>query len=344
MAITFPSSPSIGDQFPASSGRLYLWDGSWTTRGDTTTPNPFFEKPFKFRLIYTRGYLFGGYKDASPWKNANRTVHSTDITTNLGDQLDYGGSYVDGGYSDYYAYIYGLADYFSGTSTHTSSFNMSSEVKRTHDSNWNTKTSRDDVGCIMNSTLTMAYITAGGSTATDKHNYVTEIMYVLGSAPAGPTIGDTYGNVAAWQGESKGWIWKTGQGGNFTFATETWSSGGTTVATDGWGKALSTKHGHAYVKNGGNIVTGAYKLNDTTGAQIRTDLNFDNSGEENYQTGQNWGYCVGHYNGLQNNNTYKVHSITDAYTVLGSDTQPKGHAGASSGACASASALILGGL
>ena len=107
---------------------------------------------------------------------------------------------------------------------------------------------------------------------------------------------------------------------------------------------MSTKHGHAYVKNGGNIVTGAYKLNDFSGAQIRTDLNFDNSGEENYQTGQNWGYCIGHYNGAQNNNTYKVHSITDVYTVLGSDAQPKGHDGASSGACASASALIVGGL
>jgi hypothetical protein len=215
MAIDFPSSPALGDQFPASTGRLYIWDGSWTTKGDTTSPNPFVEKPFKFRSIYTRGYMFGGYKNASPWKNANRTVHSTDITTNLGDHLDYGGAYVDGGYSDYYAYIYGLQDSFSGASTHTSSFNMSSEVKRTHDSNWNTKTTRDDVGCMLNSTLTMAYITAGGSTATDKHNYVTEIMYVLGSAPAGPTVGDAYGNVAAWQGESKGWIWKTGSGGNF---------------------------------------------------------------------------------------------------------------------------------
>jgi hypothetical protein len=77
---------------------------------------------------------------------------------------------------------------------------------------------------------------------------------------------------------------------------------------------------------------------------MRTDLNFDNSGEENDQTGQNWGYCVGHYNGAQNNNTYKVHSITDVYTVLGSDAQPKGHDGSSSGATASASALILGGL
>ena len=284
----------------------------------------------------------GGYKNSSPWKNINRTAHTTDTTTNLGDQLDYGASYVDGGYSDYNAYIYGVADSFSGASTHTSSVSMFTESRRTHDTNWNTKTSRDDVGCMLTPNLLMGYITAGGSTATDKHNYVTEVMYNPGSAPAGPTGGSTYGNVAVWQGATKGWIWSSG-GANFIVATETWSSGGTTVGTNGWGKALSTKHGHAYVKNGGNIVTGAYKLNDTTGAQIRTDLNFDNSGEENYETGQDWGYCVGHYNGAQNNNTYKVHSITDVYTVMGAETQPKGHDGASSAAMSSASSMILGG-
>ena len=343
MAFAFPSSPSAGDRFIAPTGRAYIWDGSWTTKGDTTAPNPFAENFFRYRSIYTRGYLSGGYKNSSPWKNTNRTVHSTDITTNTGDTLDYGGSYAAGGFSDYHQYVYGVADSFSGASTHTSSVNMATETGRTHNADWNTKTTRDMVGCMLTPGLTMAYLTAGGSTATDKHNYVTEVMYSAGSAPAGPTVGDSYGNVAAWFGATKGWVWKTGQGGNFTFATETWASGGTTVATDGWGKALPTKHGHAYVKNGGNIVAGAYKLNDTTGAQIRTDLSFDTSGEENYQMGQDWGYCVGHYNGAQNNNTYKVNSLTDAYTVMGADTQPKGHDGASSGATASASSMILGG-
>ena len=343
MAFVFPSSPSLGDRYVAPSGRIYIWDSSWTTKGDTTTPNPFSENPFLYRSIYTRGYLSGGYKSSSPWKNVNRTVHSTDITTNLGDQLDYGASYSFGGYSDYNAYVYGCSDSFSGASTHTSSVSMITETGRTHDTNWNTNITVDEQATLLNSNLTMAYLTAGGSTATNKHNYVTEIMYAGGSLPAGPTGGTSYGQTACWQGEFKGWVYASG-GGSFTFATETWTSGGVSVGTNGWGKALSTKHGHAYVKNGGNTVTGAFKLNDATGAQIRTDLNFDNSGEENYQTGQDWGYCVGHYNGVQNNNTYKVNSITDAYTVMGSDTQPKGHDGASSGACASASSMLLGGL
>lgn len=343
MAFSFPSSPALGDRYIAPTGRVYIWDTSWTTKGDTTDPNPFSENPFLYRSIYTRGYTSGGYKSSSPWKNTNRTVHATDVSTNLGDRLDYGGSYVNGGYSDYNAYIYAVADSFSGSSKHTSSISMVTEAARTHSSSWDLTTTRDDLGCLMNSTLTAGYIVGGGSTNTDKHNYVTETMYALGTVPAGPVAGGTYGATASWYGEFRGWVWASG-GGSISFATETWTSGGTTVATDGWGKALSTKHGHAYVKNGGNIVTGAYKLNDTTGAQIRTDLNFDNSGEENYQTGQDWGYCLGHYNGVQNNNTYKVNSLTDVYTVLGSDAQPKGHDGASSAATASGSSMILGGL
>ena len=67
------------------------------------------------------------------------------------------------------------------------------------------------------------------------------------------------------------------------------------------------------------------------------------TGEENYQTGQEHGYCIGHYNGVQNNNTYKVVHATDTFTTLGSTAQPKGHDGISSASCASASAYILGG-
>ena len=342
MAFTFPTSPSVGDTYPSPTGRMYVWDGSWTTKGDTSDPNPF-EDSFLYRSIYTRGYTSGGYKSASPWKNTNRTEHATDITTNLGDQLDYAAAYCFGGYSDYNFFIYGCQDVFSGASTHTSSINMATESPRTHNTDWNTNNVVDEVAVMLNSTLTMAYLTAGGSTATNKHNYVTEIMYAAGTLPPGPKSGTSYGQTACWQGETKGWIYQSG-GGSFTFASETWTSGGVTVGTDGWGKALSTKHGHAYVKNQGNIGTAAYKIDDTTGSNIRTDLVFDNSGEENYQTGQNWGYCIGHYNGAQNNITYKVHSLTDAYTLLGSDSQPKGHAGASSAAMGSASAMILGGL
>lgn len=345
MPYIFPSSPSVGTQYVTPNGLIYLYgsNGAWNANGDNQTSNPF-ANSFRYRTIYSKGYVSGGYKDSSPWKNINRTVHSTDVTTNLGDRLDYGASYVDGGFSDYNLYVYGVQDSFSGASTWTSSMSMTTETARSHDTNWDTKTSRDDVGCLVNPTNTMGYITAGGSTATDKHNYVTEIMYAGGSAFAGPTGGSSYGNCASWYGETRGWIWASG-GAYLTFATEVWTSGGTTVGTDGWGKGLPSKLGWAYVKNGGNIVNTVYKLNDLTGAQLNTGLTTPdgNAGEENYEMGQNWGYCLGHYNGAQNNNTYKVNYLTDAFTAMGSTTQPKGHDGMSSAATASAAHTVTGG-
>jgi hypothetical protein len=346
MAYDFPSSPSVGQQY-LSPKDLYLYDssGSWTTMGDTQTTNPF-TNSFKYRTIYTHGYVSGGYKDVSPWRNVNRTVHSTDTTTNLGDILDRNAAYVDGSYNDYYQYIYATDNSWPGTGTYTSSLNMSTETGRTNDSKWNTKSSLDnygDSGVIINSSLTMAWIVCTG-TNIDKHNLVTEVMYDSGQGGSCGTPGDW---VCCWYGQYYGWVKHSSNGNRnhkIDFATETWSSAGLTVGTDGWGKALKTKEGYAYVKNGGNIVSSAYKVNDNTGSNIRTDLNFNNAGEENYETGQNWGYCLGEYNGAQNNNSYKVTHGTDTYTTLGSTTQPKGHDGMSSAAMASAAFTMVGAL
>jgi len=348
MAFDFPSSPSAGTQFLNISG-IYLYDnsGSWTTIGDTLTSNPFGLNPFKYRSIYTRGYVSGGYKDTSPWRNVNRTVHYTDTTTNLGDIMDQAAAYTDGSFNDYYQYIYASSPSWPGTGSYTSSINMQTEVGRTHSSSWDltqNMTQYGDVGVVINSNLTMAWI-IGNQTLFDKHNLVTEIMYSAGTGGSGGTAGDF---VAAWYGERYGWIKHSYEGNRnlkLEFSTETWSSGGLTVGTDGWGKALPTKDGYAYVKNGGNIVNGIYKVNDTTGSNIRTDLTAPdgNAGEENYQTGQNWGYCLGHYNGAQNNNTYKVTHATDALVSLGATSQPKGHDGMSSAATSSASSQFLGG-
>jgi hypothetical protein len=348
MAIDFPSSPTVGTQFAALNGAVYLYDNnsSWTTLGDTQTSNPFVNA-FKFRSIYTRGYVIGGYKDATPWRNANRTQHATDVTTNLGDQLDQNCAYVDASYSDYYLYIYATSPTWPGVGTYTSSYNMITESGRTHQSAWNTTQDQGnygDSGVIINSNLTMAWILCT-SNIVDKHNLATEVMYAAGSG--GANVGTAGDWVCAWYGEFYGWVKQSSSGNRnhkIEFSTETWSAAGLTVGTDGWGKALKTKEGYAYVKNFGNISASAYKINDSTGVNIRTDLSFNNAGEENYQTGQNWGYCLGEYNGAQNNNTYKVTHGTDAYTVLGSSSQPKGHDGVSSAGMASGSAMFLGGL
>jgi hypothetical protein len=347
MAIDFPSSPTTGQEFIASNGRMYWYDSTgWTTRSSDINPDPQFANPFKYRTIYSRGYVAGGYQNTSPWRNVNRTVHYTDTTTNLGDIMDTAAAYTDGSYSDYYQYIYAANASWPGTGTYTAAINMTNETSRTHLSAFDLKSSAGgygDVGVIINSNLTMAWILSD-QTAIDKHNLVNETMYYAGAGGSCGTAGDF---ICTWYGQYYGWV-KHNYAGNrnhkIDYSTDTWSSAGLTVGTDGWGKALPTKEGWAYVKNGGNIVSGTYKVNDTTGANIRTDLNFpETCGEENFQTGQQWGYSLGNYNGAQNNNTHKITHSTDSIVTMGSSTQPQGHGGMSSAACASASSMILGG-
>ena len=336
----FPSSPSTGDTYFE-----YAFNGSSWTTNDAVFAN----NRFKYRSIYTRGYVSGGYKASSPWRNVNRTQHSTDTSTNLGDIMDKNSAYTMGSYSDYNQYVYQAYD--GGTHTtlgnYTNSISMVTETGRTHDSAWDTPNnfgSYSDIGVVLSPGLTAAWLMGSGYDMC-KHNLVTEIMSAHG-------VGGAYQSDfnAAWQGDTYGWFLSTYSPGSvnlrFTFATETYDSGGLTVGTNGWGKALSTKDGFAYVKNGGNVVNTVYKVDDGTGTNLNTGLTTPdgNAGEENYQTGQEHGYCLGHYNGVQNNNSYKVVHATDTFTTGGSDMQPKGHDGMSSASCASASALLIGGL
>ena len=140
MAYDFPSSPSNGTQ-SLQSGGLYIYaNGSWNTSAeDLGVLNPY-TNSFRYRTIYTRGYVAAGYRNSSPWQNVNRTVHSTDITTNLGDILDRSAGYIDGGWSDYYAYCYNMTNGINTGSagTYTSSYNMATEVGRSHSSSWDT--------------------------------------------------------------------------------------------------------------------------------------------------------------------------------------------------------------
>jgi len=349
MAFDFPDSPSSGTQFVAPSGKLYLYDNSssWSTKGDTQSSNPF-TNSFKYRTIYTRGYTSGGYKDGSPWRNVNRTVHATDMTTNLGDMMDYAASYKTGGFSDYYHYIYGQTNSHNGSSNYTGSINMATESNRTHSSSWDMTQSRQDAEAVMNANLTIGYIVGGGSSVTDKHNLVTETMYVAGAAPNSLGAGgDNYG-VTAIFGEFRAYIaWGyTGTSGYMLWSTEVWTSQGMSWNTGGQPKGLSSKHGFGFGAEGGyNGTNYMKKYSDVNGSLLNASISRPEScGEENCQVGQNWGYTIGSYNGsAQTNNTTKISYLTDTITNMGSDTQPKGHDGMSSGCCGTASSMMLGG-
>jgi hypothetical protein len=342
MAFSFPSSPTTGTQFIAPTGIVYVWDGTWTTSGATQTTNPF-SSSFLYRTIYTKGYMSGGYKSSAPWRNVNKTIHSTDMTTNLGDLLVYQSSYIGGGFSDYRTYVYPSTGAVQGSGTIVESMSMSTETMSSLDSARYLKTSRTDCEALLTPSLTSAYIVGGGSTAVDRHNYTTDIMLNAGIAPASPLSGGTAGGLGSLFGQFKAWI-SQGAGSSFTWATETWATGGMSWASDGQPKGLSSKHGYGY--GGSGSYSGSVnlsKFSESTGTNLATVARNKTNGEENFEIGQNWGYMLGAYDGAgQNNDTARLNYLTDVWTALGSDAQPKGHDGASSGCCASGSAAFIG--
>lgn len=348
MAYDFPSSPSTGTQYVATN-KLYVYEGTaWSTRGNDISPNPL-SNTFRYRTIYTRGYTSCGYKDGSPWRNSNKTIHSTDSTNNLGDILDQAASYKSGGFSDYYHYIYGMNNSHNAGSTYVGSLNMATDANRTHDSAWDLKTSRGDGEVIINSNLTISYYVGGGSTAVDKHNLVTEIMYAAGSAPDSGLSGGDNNGISAFYGEFRGYCAQSSSAVNYmTWSTETWTTTGSAMSwsTGGQPKGLSSKLGYGYCAEGGYAGTNYMKkFSDTTTSTSVLSLSRpETCGEENCQMGQNWGYTIGSYNGAaQTNNTTKINYLTDTITALGSDAMPKGHDGMSSGCCGTASAQMVGG-
>lgn len=343
MAFSFPSSPTTGTLFVAPTGIMYVWDGTWTISGATQTTNPFSSNSFLYRSIYTKGYMSGAYKSSSPWKNVNKTIHATDLTTNLGDKLTNASSYIGGGFSDYNTYMYPTTGSVGGSGTTVESMSMTTEAMKSLDSSRYLKTTRTDCEALMTPSLTAAYIVGGGTTAVDRHNFTTDIMLNSGTAPASPLSGGTGGGLGSFFGQYKAWI-SQGAGSSFTWATETWATGGMSWASDGQPKGLSSKHGYGY--GGVGSYPGSsylYKFSESTGTNLATVNKNKTNGEENFEIGQNWGYMLGAYDGsAQNNDAAKLNYLTDTWTALGSDTQPKGHDGASSGACATGSAVFVG--
>ena len=346
--LSFPASPSSGTKYISPNGLAYFYDGySWCSDGLTINPNPY-NDAFKYRTIYTRGYVHCGYQSGSPWRNTNRTVHMTDVTVNLGDMMDYNGSYLDGGFSDYNTYVFNDSGAVGGSSVYVSSMNMITETVKSYSTTRELKTSRANCKALMNPGLTAIYITGGNSSSTDKYSTITDSMLAASSAAAnGQTGGGTSGGLSGFFGKYKGLIGANSASAFLDWATESWTAASWALAanTDGQPKGLSSKWGWGYNAIG-SYAGGAtyYKINDTTAAQISSFARPDGCGEENCQIGQDWGYTLGQYNGTQNNNSAKTYYSSDSSVALGSEGMPKGHGGMSSGACGTGSVTFLGGV
>lgn len=355
-AATTGSGVINGRNPTTSVGLPFSGTGTWVNfQGNNYTVT--IGSSFRYRSIFTHGFLAGGYRGSNPWRTVNQTYHATDITVCRGDQLDRAASYVDGNYSDYNGYVYGTQNAYDGSGIHTSSINLHTGTGRTFGdsvdyghgdvynstpdtigTSWDLWNGVNDAGAISGKLNQRGYVTGHGSAGNwQRLNFVSETMSRF-------TGGSNGSFCSAFEGETRGYVFaNTGDSRYLTFANETttsWSATG--LSGDGWKKSLSTKWGHGYHGNGNNVTLPWMKVNDLTGTSISIFNQSDvASGEENMQEGQDWGYCLGNYGAeAQNNRTWKRFYASDSDVQMGFKTEPKGHLGQSSGACFSASFTV----
>jgi len=355
---------TFGSELHAGDGSTRT--GYWSYPGG---PEATVASGWRYRSIYTHGYLAAGYKGSNAWRCTNKSWHQTDTTLYCGEQLDREGSYLDGNFSDHNGYLQNNGHTLSGTNlssyslangqtrkiTVTGGF-ASSGVSYGYVGNdpknegldygtagyagdvggWNFQTSCGDSAGVSSITNQAGYFSGGGTTETAKLHHPTEIMYTTTACPSSgkPATGA--------HGQNVGWCeYSNNVRYGLTFSNDSWGS-------SGWGagcgdcqpKCLSTKYGHHYCGTGNNVTIGQQKFSDSNGANISTFNKVRSNGEENPEMGQDWGYQMGHYDGQQNNHTVKYTYTNDAQATMGAQMQPKGHYGQSSGCCSAAAASI----
>lgn len=349
----FPTTAATGTMLYAKGAN----DTYWNYPGN---PEAAVGSGFEFRSIFTHGYLAGGYKGFNPWRSVNKTIHSTDVTVYMGEQLAQAAEYIEGMFSDYNGYVLGCGPAFGGSYATTCSYSLATGIARSWSGDryspastfgytgdnpaaegvalattggWDMQVARDTFGAASNQVGQWGISAGGASTTTDKLHFPTEIMY---STTASGRTGFTSGC----SGETRGYFSFAGTRQYYTWSTDAWTAWTTSTSPDGWGKYLPSKLGYHIGESGANVTLPQMKFNDSTGADMTSFNKLKAYGESNFEMGQNWGYLLGQYDGQQNNYTVKYTYSTLAMTVMGAATRPKGHYGQSSGCCSSAAATV----
>lgn len=325
-----PASPVVGQvYYDTVKKSMRQWNGTYWNQvaiGDTG---------FKYRQIITTGYVMGGYQSNSPWKNVNRMVHSTDVMTNLGDLLSYSASYSQGAPSLTTGWMFSAANAHSVVTTQVCGFYMATETNRAASSTNFMAASRNDAGVAFKE---HQYVHICSDGTTDKFNYTTET-----SALSGLSIlaNGTGGGVAAICDENYAMLYGDNTGQTLAFATDTTSTdrimAGPAGGNNAQQKPMNSKNRKGYAGNEGTY-NGGYNFrvwDMNTGAQDRTVAKvIGNTGEENFDMGQDQQYCLGNYDGAQNNRGHKFFYATDVGYELGSGSVRTGVPGGSSaGTC-----------
>lgn len=298
--------------------------------------------PFKIRSILTVGYVMGGYKDSVAWHNVNRILNSTDTTTNLGDgSLERSFNYKSSACNLVNAFVWGAGNAHATNSNVTTVFNMRTETKTVGQNRFNLINSRGHMGTIFQEHYS-AWIVGGENATIEEFNLTTETLISAFGSSFGGDAGASSGGPWGMSHENYG-IWYMGADSqNFAFSTRTNStrgaSGGQQPGAHYQQKSLQSKLTNCYAGHEGSW-SGGYNLRRTNMVTNTTSVpgitkGKANCGEENYTLGQDWMYCLGNYDGAQNNGSFKFTYATETSSPGGSTMEPKGKNGLSSAACA----------
>lgn len=314
-----PSTPANGQViYNTSTSTMEIYDGGQWREVSSA-------RPFLLRQVITKGYVLGGYKDSTPWRNVNRMVHATDVMTNLGDQIDSTHAYTSAGTSLTKAFVFCGTGMGSGTTT--SVFVFATETSGGTGSA--ARVSRDMLATCWKEHYYI-YIMGGGSGDVDVFNTATEVMMQdLGVDTAGT------GNMSSVNDEFAGWTWTDDAGFRISFGSGVNYRVDTGVvrAAHSQQRGVNSKIGRGWCGNEGSY-NGGYNFrrwNLATETNLGTTAKpHANSGEENLDMGQAHQYCHGQYDGAQNNRSWKFTYATETGVELGAGSTRTGVPGGSS--------------
>lgn len=298
--------------------------------------------PFLYRKIITHGYVNGGYANSVAWRNVNSLNHSTDTTTNHGDLMQFAGNYMGGAHGKDIAFIFGTNgsgnEAVGATTANTSCYNMRTNAGYARTTSMNTPGNVGNglglMDCDEDGFARYSWISGGNSTAQIyKFDLVTEISLAAISTSFPQEPSEAAGGSGMMH-ETFGYWWistaptTTGKL-KFTYATETQSVPSITPGQHSNQKGISSKLGVGYAGNegtylGGNFLRKTSFPTETVVSTASIAKPVQNSGEENFDMGQDHQYMIGMYNGAQLNTAWRFNYATDSGYQGGASMQPTG--------------------
>jgi len=325
--LTLPvdTNPSAGVQgslrYNPRAGRLEYYHTRDVARWENLT------NPFLTRSIITTGYLHGGYAASTVWSITNRVSYMTDTTITLGDGTQEAAhNYQSNAWNRTRNFTWGASGGHCVAANNTICFNMRTEQSQTSGYTRTFPVSQISAGTVQQEEYYAWWQHTGYSANIYEFNLTTETGY---TAYATATIGSYLTGINA---ENYGVFWQAGAAQTWTYATRTGASrAGTQPSGDGYQHAIVAKQGYAYAGREGNPSTNWRKTNFFTNSSadgIGAKPYF--SGEENTFSGQDWGYCIGFYQGVHVNTAFKFIYPTETQSGTTSSLEAKGKVGNSS--------------